>query len=102
MDPSEPANIYVLYQSKIKKSSGRLGRPRTTYLDQIAKHIFKDRQIDDKKAARDQIFKYASDKSEWQKVIDGNISQLGQPTSRKVSSTSTTYSVVNASDNLAR
>ena len=87
---------------KYRKKSGRLEKPRTTYLNQIAKHIFKDRMIDDKKAARDQIFKYASDKSEWEKVIDGNISQLGQPTRRKVSRTSTASSVVNVPGKLNR
>ena len=38
MPKDEPANIYVIYQSKIRRSNDR-GNPDLTYLNQISKYL---------------------------------------------------------------
>ena len=40
----EPANIYVIYQSKIRRSNCR-GNLGLTYLDQISKYLNTDRTV---------------------------------------------------------
>jgi len=91
MNNDEPANIYVLYMSKIK-SSGRKGRPKRTYSEQIAKHIFDDIQEIDKDQLNAEIIRYAEDKPKWKALIGGQIQQ----------SRSSITSVMNAPDELAR
>ena len=89
MDPSEPANTYVLYTSEIK--SGRRGKHRTTYLDQIAEYVLKDKKVIDKADAKSQITRYANSKPDWNIVMEG-----ANPSKPSVAP------VVNAPDELAR
>ena len=44
MHPDEPSNIYALYTSQIK-GQGLVGRPKASYLDQIARHLCSDKEI---------------------------------------------------------
>ena len=44
MAKDEPADMYVLYQSKIRRSNRR-GNPGLTYLDQISKYLSTDRTV---------------------------------------------------------
>ena len=44
MSNDEPAKIYVIYQSKIRRSNRR-GNPDLTYLDQISKYLSTDKTV---------------------------------------------------------
>ena len=64
--PTEPANIYALYKSNFKKSSGRPGTSRKSYTDQISEHISGDRCIKYNEA---EIRAFAGDKKNWIRVV---------------------------------
>ena len=74
MKPEEPVNTYVLYESK-RSSVGQRGkgRPRLTYLAQIASYI--NVQKDNETVSV--ISRYASDRKDWKKLIGG--SELPKP-----------------------
>ena len=57
----EPANIYVIYQSKIRRSN-RQGNPDLTYLDQISKYWSTDKKV---RFLAEEITNYAKDKQLW-------------------------------------
>ena len=61
MPTDEPANRFVIYESRIK-SSLRPGAPKTTYLNQISSHIL---QSGEKSLETGEIRKMAVNKSEW-------------------------------------
>ena len=68
MEPDEPVNTYVLYESK-RPSAGRRrkGRPTLTYLAQIANYINVQK---DENAAK-VISKCACDRKGWNELIAG-------------------------------
>ena len=57
----EPANIYAIYQSKIRWSNGH-GIPGLTYLDQISKYLSTDKTL---RFLAEEIANYAKDKQLW-------------------------------------
>ena len=61
MPKDEPANIYVIYQSKIRRSNRR-GNPGLTYLDQISKYLSTDKTV---RFSAEEIANYAKDKQLW-------------------------------------
>ena len=65
MPKDQPANIYVIYQSKIKQSNLR-ENPGLTYLDQISKYLSADRTV---RFSADEIANYAKDKQRWNRSI---------------------------------
>ena len=65
MPKDEPANRFVIYESRIK-SSLRPGAPRTTYLNQISSHIL---QSGEKSLEAGEIRKMAVNKSEWSQLF---------------------------------
>ena len=65
MPSKEPANIYALYQSKVRERN-KLGRPTAQYIEQISKFITNDSRI---KLTPDEITKYARDKRSWSNLI---------------------------------
>ena len=44
MPPEEPANIYALYQSKVRDCN-KIGRPTTRYIEQISEYLTRDTKI---------------------------------------------------------
>ncbi|CAF0725250.1 unnamed protein product [Brachionus calyciflorus] len=58
MPPEEPANIYALYQSRV--------REKNKYIKQISKFITYDSRL---KLTTAEISKYASDKRSWSSLI---------------------------------
>ena len=65
MDAEEPANFYALYKGTAITTHHR-GRPRESYVSQIAKHLWKDKEA---KLAEIEIRKYAAKKEEWKTLI---------------------------------
>ena len=63
-DTDELARIYALYESDINPS--RPGRPKRTYLDQIAEQLCTDRRI---KLNAYEITSYAQNKSNWNLLV---------------------------------
>ena len=61
MPKYEPANIYVLYQSKIKQSKRRRN-PGLTYLDQISKYLSRGKTI---RFSTEEMANYVKDKQLW-------------------------------------
>ena len=61
MPKDEPANIYVIYQSKIRWSNC-CGNPGLTYLDQISKYLSTDKTV---RFLAEEIANYAKDKQLW-------------------------------------
>ena len=57
----EPANIYVIYQSKIRQSNS-WENPGLTYLDQISKYLSTDKTV---RFSAEEITNYAKDKHLW-------------------------------------
>ena len=55
------ANIYVIYQSKIRRSN-RCRNPGLTYLDQISKYLSTDKTV---RFSAEEIANYAKDKQLW-------------------------------------
>ena len=64
MPTDEPANRFVIYESKIR-SSLRQGAPRTTYLHQISYHILPG----EKTLEANEIRKLAMKKSTWSQLL---------------------------------
>ena len=58
MPKNEPANIYVIYQSKIKQSN-HCRNPGLTYLDQISKYLSTGKAV---RFSAEEIANYAKDK----------------------------------------
>ena len=58
MPKGEPANIYVIYQSKIKQSN-RHWYPGLAYLNQISKYLSNDKTV---RFSAEEIASYAKDK----------------------------------------
>ena len=65
MHPDELSNIYALYTSQIK-GQGLVGRPKASYLDQIARHLCSDKEI---KFGLTQIKTWAMDKPTWKLLV---------------------------------
>ena len=61
MPKDEPANIYVIYQSKIRQSNCQ-GNSGFTYLDQISKYQSIDKTV---RFSAEEIANYAKDKQLW-------------------------------------
>ena len=61
MTKDEVANIYVIYQSKIRQSNCH-GNPGLTYLDQISKYLSTDKTV---RFSAEEIANYAKDKQLW-------------------------------------
>ena len=61
MPKNEPANIYVIYQSKIRQCNCHKN-PGLTYLDQISKYLSTDSTV---RVSADEIAIYAKDKQLW-------------------------------------
>ena len=57
----EPANIYVIYQSKIMWSNC-CGNPGLTYLDQISKYLSTDKTV---RFLAEEITNYVKDMQLW-------------------------------------
>ena len=65
MPKDEPANIYVLYQSKIKQSN-QCKNTGLKYFDQISRYLSSDRAV---KLLAEEITSYAKNKEEWNQNI---------------------------------
>ena len=65
MPKDEPANIYVIYQSKIRRSN-RHGNPGLTYLAQISKYLSTDKTV---RFSAEEIANYTKDKQLWNWVL---------------------------------
>ena len=65
MPKDEPANIYVIYQSKMRQSNCHRN-PGLTYLDQISKYLSTDRTV---RFLAEKIANYAKDKQLWDPSI---------------------------------
>ena len=61
MPKDEPANMSVIYQSKIRWSNRR-GNPGLAYLDQISKYLSTDKTV---RFSAEEIANYAKDKQLW-------------------------------------
>jgi len=65
MKPDEPANIYALYESKVKQRN-RQGRTPFSYINQLSTHITQDKQL---KFSSDDIIKLAMNKVKWNSLF---------------------------------
>ena len=65
MPAEEPANIYALYEFKVRESN-KTGRPNAKYIEQISEYLTRDKKI---KLTALEITKYANDKKSWNKMI---------------------------------
>ena len=65
MPKDEPANIYVIYQSKIRWTNCH-GNPSLTYLDQISNYLSTDKTV---RFSTDEIANYAKDKQSWNQML---------------------------------
>ena len=65
MDAEEPANTYGPYQGTAI-TTHHLGRPKESYVSQIAKHLWKDKEAE---LVENEIRKYAAKKEEWKTLI---------------------------------
>ena len=65
MPPEEPANIYALYQSKVRERN-KIGRPTAQYIEQISRFLTNDNRF---KLTPDEITKYALVKESWNSLI---------------------------------
>ena len=61
MQKDEPANIYVIYQGKIRPSNSHRN-PSLTYHDQISKYLSTDKTV---RFSAAEIANYAKDKQLW-------------------------------------
>ena len=62
----EPVNIYVIYQTKIRRSN-RHGNPGLTYLNQISKYLCTHKTV---RFSAEERANYAKDKQLWNLSID--------------------------------
>ncbi|CAF0808119.1 unnamed protein product [Brachionus calyciflorus] len=65
MPPEEPANIYALYQSRVREKN-KSGRPTAKYIEQISKFVTNYSRL---KVTKADISKYSSDKRSWNSLI---------------------------------
>ncbi|CAF1086448.1 unnamed protein product [Brachionus calyciflorus] len=65
MHLKEPANIYSLYQSKVRELN-KIGIPSTQYIERITKFLTNDIKV---KLTSVEISKYSIDKESWSKLI---------------------------------
>ncbi|CAF0742438.1 unnamed protein product [Brachionus calyciflorus] len=65
MPLEEPANIYALYQSKVRERN-KIGRPSTRYIEKISKFFTNDSKM---KLTPAETTKYVIDKESWIKLI---------------------------------
>ena len=61
MQKDEPANFYVIYQTKITQSNDR-GNPDLTYVDHISKYLSTDKTV---RFSAEEIVNNAKDKQVW-------------------------------------
>ncbi|CAF0803527.1 unnamed protein product [Brachionus calyciflorus] len=81
MPPEEPANIYALYQAKIRERN-KIGRPSAQYIEQISKFLTNDNkvkltpaEITNNFISQDSKMSYSYQNNAYRQSEDGQIRQ---------------------------